>query len=171
MGSGREAAFTSRLASIFIEKLMHCATPKNVTLEMLNAFLMSKTDETFTTVDLLEIDLLTAQANFIKAGAAPSYILRGDRLHRIESRTPPAGILSRMCAEQTSFTLKEGDFVILLSDGADAGEEGEILASLLAGKAFDNAAGLCEYIFQSAKERGAGSDDLSVSVLRIMNSK
>ena len=38
MGSGRDAAFTSRLSSLFIEKLMHCATPKSVTLEMLNTF-------------------------------------------------------------------------------------------------------------------------------------
>ncbi|MBQ3074545.1 MAG: SpoIIE family protein phosphatase, partial [Clostridia bacterium] len=138
MGSGREAAFTSRLAAIFIEKLMHCATPKNVTLEMLNAFLMSKTDETFTTVDLLEIDLLSGEAHFIKAGAAPSYILRGERLHRIESRTPPAGVLRSMCAEQTTFRLLPGDFVILLSDGVEEGEENGALISLFAEKSFEN---------------------------------
>ena len=171
MGSGREAAFTSRLASIFIEKLMQCATPKNVTLEMLNTFLMSKTDETFTTVDLLEIDLLSAQANFIKAGAAPSYVLRGDRLHRVESRTPPAGILTRMCAEQTSFRLREGDFVILLSDGVESGGEGGWLIPSLAGRKFESASDLCEFIFSTAKEKSEISDDLSVSVIRIMNSK
>ncbi len=171
MGSGREAAFTSRLAAIFIEKLMHCSTPKSVTLEMLNTFLMSKTDETFTTVDLLEIDLLSGQANFIKAGAAPSYVLRGDRLHRIESHTPPAGILSRMCAEQTAFSLREGDFVILLSDGAEWGEEGGYLAAKLSGIKFESAAALCEHIFSAAKEYNLARDDMTVSVVRIMNNK
>lgn len=171
MGSGREAAFTSRLASIFIEKLMHCATPKNVTLEMLNAFLMSKTDETFTTVDLLEIDLLSGEAHFIKAGAAPAYVLRGERLHRIESRTPPAGVLRSMCAEQTSFRLYPGDFVILLSDGVEQGEESGGLFSLFAERSFENAAELCDKIFQMARERNEGKDDLSVSVVRVMNSK
>lgn len=171
MGSGREAAFTSRLAAIFIEKLMHCATPKNVTLEMLNAFLMSKTDETFSTVDLLEIDLLSAEAHFIKAGAAPSYILRGERLHRIESRTPPAGVLRSMCAEQTTFRLAPGDFIILLSDGVEQGEEHSALVSLFADRKFENASALCEQIFQFARERGGAKDDLSVSVVRVMNSK
>ncbi len=171
MGSGREAAFTSRLAAIFIEKLMHCATPKNVTLEMLNAFLMSKTDETFTTVDLLEIDLLSGEAHFIKAGAAASYVLRGERLHRIESRTPPAGILRSMCAEQTTFRLYPGDLVILLSDGVEEGEEQGALVSLFAEKNFENAAALCDRIFALARERGGGKDDLSVSVVRVMNSK
>ncbi len=172
MGSGRDAAFTSRLSSIFIEKLMHCATPKNVTLEMLNAFLMAKTDETFTTVDLLEVDLLSGDANFIKAGAAPSYVLRGDRLHCIESRTPPAGALVRMCAEQTSFFLKEGDFIIQMSDGAEvAGEGSGWLIRLLTGQSFQNAAALCDCIFRTAREKGAFRDDLSISVVRIMNSK
>jgi stage II sporulation protein E len=172
MGSGREAAFTSRLASIFIEKLMDCATPKNVTLEMLNAFLMAKTDETFTTVDLLEVDLFSGDANFIKAGAAPSFVLRGDRLHRIESRTPPAGVLCRMCAEQTAFRLRQGDFVIQMTDGAEeTGEGSGWLIRLLSGQQFENAAVLCDHIFQKAKEKGAFRDDLSVSVVRIMNAE
>ncbi|MBR3837052.1 MAG: SpoIIE family protein phosphatase [Clostridia bacterium] len=172
MGSGREAAFTSRLSSIFIEKLMHCATPKNVTLEMLNTFLMAKTDETFTTVDLLEVDLLSGEANFIKAGAAPSFVLRGDRLHRIESRTPPAGALVRMCAEQTAFRLRPGDFVILMSDGAEAAGDGSgWLVRLLAGSAYENAAALCDAVFHAARERGAFRDDLSISVVKIMNAK
>ncbi len=171
MGSGREAAFTSRLAAIFIEKLMHCATPKNVTLEMLNAFLMSKTDETFTTVDLLEIDLLSGEAHFIKAGAAASYVLRGDRLRRIESRTPPAGVLTSMCAEQTTLRLLPGDFVILLSDGVEEGEEGGELITLLSENNFENAGTLCDRIFSFAREKGGGRDDLSVSVVKVMNSK
>lgn len=172
MGSGRDAAFTSRLSSLFIEKLMHCATPKNVTLEMLNAFLMSKTDETFTTVDLLEIDLLSGKANFIKAGAAPSFVLRGDRLHRIESRTPPAGILNRMCAEQTAFTLCAGDTVILLSDGAQDEEGREAwLSPLLAGSEKENAGELCRRLFRAAREAGGFRDDLSISVVKIMNNE
>jgi len=172
MGSGREAAFASRLASIFIEKLMRCASPKNVTLEMLNTFLMAKNDETFTTVDLLEIDLLSSSAHFIKAGAAPSYVLRGDRLHRIESRTPPAGVLSRMCAEQTAFSLLPGDFIIQMSDGAEDSEEGSgWLVRLLAGEVWENAASLCDSIFRAAREKGSFRDDLSVSVVRIMNAR
>jgi len=172
MGSGREAAFTSRLSAIFIEKLMHCATPKNVTLEMLNAFLMAKTDETFTTVDLLEIDLLSGEANFMKAGAAPSFVLRKGSLHRIESRTPPAGALHRTCAEQTAFSLQHGDYIIQISDGVEEiGQESSWLVELLCAVTEENAGALCDLIFQKAKEMTKFRDDLSVSVVRVMNSK
>jgi stage II sporulation protein E len=172
MGSGREAAFTSRLAAIFIEKLMQCATPKNVTLEMLNSFLMAKNDETFTTVDLLEVDLLTGRADFIKAGAAPSFVLRGDTLHRIESRTPPAGILSGMYAEKTSFELKTDDLIILMSDGAESvGEGGGWLVRLLSEGRGEGASELCNRIFDRAKEKGEFRDDLSICVLKSMNTK
>lgn len=44
---------------------------------MLNKVLMAKKDEVFTTVDLIEIDKLTGEATLVKAGAAPSYLLRG----------------------------------------------------------------------------------------------
>lgn len=170
MGSGREAAFTSRLASLFIEKLMLCSTPKNVTLEMLNTFLMSKSDETFTSVDLLEVDLMSGEGSFIKAGAAPSFVLRGDRVHKIESRTPPAGILRKMCAEKTAFRLVDGDFIIMLSDGCmDAGDEGMWLVSYLSGLPFDTAAELCDLIIKEAKKRFLYRDDLSVTVVRVQS--
>ncbi len=168
MGSGREAAFTSRLAAIFIEKLMTCASPKNVTLEMLNTFLMSKTDETFTTVDLLEVDLLSGEGSFMKAGAAPSFIIRGDRIHKIASLTPPAGILAHMCAEQTKMKLLPGDLVLMLSDGALSGEEDEgAMMKLLAEKRFETAKALCDAVFDFAKVHGAFRDDMSVSVVRV----
>lgn len=171
MGSGREAAFAGRLAAIFIEKLMLCATPKNVTLELLNSFLMSKSDETFSTVDLLEVDLMSGEANFMKAGAAPSFVLRGETLHRIESRTPPAGILSRMCAEQTSFLLRDGDYIIQISDGALKEHSDRWLLGVLSSETFHSAAELSQRLFEAAGERLDYSDDLSISVSKVMNAR
>ena len=168
MGSGRDAAFTSRLASLFLEKLMLCATPKSVTLEMLNTFLMSKTDETFSTVDLLEVDLLDGTGSFIKAGAAPSYVLRGDRVHCIRSRTPPAGALSKLCAEETRFPLRPGDLVILASDGAVAEDEGNALLPLLLNAPRESAGAACDVLFAALRDRAQFRDDLSLCVVRIL---
>lgn len=114
MGSGRSAALTSRLTSVFIEKLLTTGAHKNVTLELLNNLLLSKNDESFATVDLLEIDLLTGDAAFIKAGAAPAYIIRAAKLYKIASYTPPAGIIRSFSAESTRFSLEKGDTVLML---------------------------------------------------------
>jgi serine/threonine protein phosphatase PrpC len=75
-----------------------------------------------------------------------------------------------MCAEQTTFKLRPGDFVILLSDGAEPVQDGALVA-LLSEKNFENAAVLCDRIFALAREGCAGQDDLSVSVVRVMNAK
>ena len=168
MGSGRDAAFTSRLSSLFLEKLMLCATPKSVTLEMLNAFLMSKTDETFSTVDLLEVDLLDGTASFIKAGAAPSYVLRGDRVHCIRSRTPPAGALNKLCAEETRFPLRAGDLVVLTSDGAGAEDESTLLP-LISNMPRESAGAACDVLFSALRDRAQARDDLSLCVVRILD--
>lgn len=169
MGSGRDAAFTSRLASLFLEKLMLCATPKSVTLEMLNAFLMSKTDETFSTVDLLEVDLLDGTAGFIKAGAAPSYVLRGDRVHCIRSRTPPAGTLTKLCAEETTFTLQPGDLVVLTSDGAAPENEENALLPLILNMPRESAGAACDVLFSALRDQAHFRDDLSLCVVRILS--
>ena len=58
MGSGREAAITSRLCCLFLEKMLSAGNQKSITLEMLNNFVRCKNIECHATVDLLEIDLL-----------------------------------------------------------------------------------------------------------------
>lgn len=125
MGCGRDAAITSRLAQLFIEKLLSCSSPGGLTLELLNSFLLAKNNECFTTVDLLEVDLLSGEGSFVKAGAAPSFVLRGENLFRVASRTPPAGILPQMAAERTALELRAGDVVVMLSDGIAPNEAAE----------------------------------------------
>lgn len=169
MGSGRDAAFTSRLSGIFIEKLLTFSREKGVTLEMLNRFLLSRKEERFSTVDLLEVDLYTARANFIKAGAAASYIKRGTGLYRIASKTPPAGILDTLSAEQTSLSLSDGDCIVMFSDGVAPSEESDAwFAEKLAFAKERDARALASYLMrETAARRGAPTDDRSICVLEV----
>ena len=75
MGSGREAALTSGISAVFLEKLLMAGCPMKGALEMLNCFIRGSEGECFTTVDLMEADLLTGRARFIKSGAAPSFVI------------------------------------------------------------------------------------------------
>ncbi|MBQ2253376.1 MAG: SpoIIE family protein phosphatase [Clostridia bacterium] len=169
MGSGRDAAFTSRLSGIFIEKLLTFSREKGVTLEMLNRFLLSRKEERFSTVDLLEVDLYTARANFIKAGAAASYIKRGTGLYRIASKTPPAGILDTLSAEQTSLSLSDGDCIVMFSDGVAPSEESDAwFAEKLAFAKEHDARALASYLMrETAAHRGEATDDRSICVLEV----
>ncbi len=175
MGSGREAALTSRMCTVFLKTLLAAGNPKSVAIEMLNNFIRNKNLECFATVDLLEIDLLNGQACFIKSGAAPSYVLRDGKLFRISSSTLPIGITREIRAEEIRFELEAGDTVVLLSDGIAEGSSQDYddtlwLADLLTSAPIetDSIAAMCEKILRAAQENHQRTDDMTVAMLKII---
>ncbi len=121
MGAGKEAALTSGLCSVFLEKMLRAGNRASTSLKMLNNMIRSRgadsSVECSSTVDLAEIDLMTATASFIKSGAAPSFVVRGKVVHRLQAGTAPIGIIGVLDMQSTTFYLKEGDTVVMVSDG------------------------------------------------------
>ncbi len=170
MGSGVDAAMTSRTTCIFLEKMLSAGNRKNVVLKMLNNFIRHKNLECFATVDMLEIDLLNSTAIFIKSGAAASYIIRDKKLFKIASNSLPIGITRRINAEEIKFELKANDLIVMISDGiSQSFEDGVWLAGLLSSE-IDPAGDLGEIsgiILEAARVNNKRSDDMTVSVIRI----
>lgn len=170
MGSGRSAALTSRLASVFLERVLTCTDDKKLTLDMLNSMLIAKDDECFTTLDLIEIDLFEMKAGFIKAGASPSFIARDDNIYKINSATLPAGIINGFSAEETGVSVRGGDLIVMLSDGImgdDSRDDGAWLVQLLDSNRDKSAFELCDLILDGALSRFDASDDMSVAVISV----
>lgn len=166
MGSGRDAALTSRLASVFLEKLLTCTSDKSVIFEMLNRTLIKKNDECFTTLDLLEVDLYEKKASFIKAGAVASYVIRSDSVYKVNSETLPAGILTDFTAEQTRVSLRGGDVIIMVSDGVTS--DGEVFdAEKYREERNSSASKLSKMILSDAVTDIGAKDDMSVVVVKV----
>ncbi len=164
MGSGRDAALSSRLAAIMLEKLLTVGASASDALCMVNKALTQKEEEVFATVDLLAIDRYTAEATLIKAGAAPTFLFRGGVCKRFESRTPPAGIMQDVIAEKHTFKVRRGDVILLLSDGVlQVGDSDEALPSVPAGSAH----AVASAVLSEARDRTACSDDMSVCAVRV----
>ncbi len=118
MGSGREAAITSGMVVTLLERLIRAGAELDTALKMLNGIVRAAGRECSATVDIAQIDLMTGEAKFIKSGAAPSFVLRGGSIFRLQSKTVPIGIIRALDAEMISFTVEEGDTVVMVSDGA-----------------------------------------------------
>lgn len=168
MGSGREAAMTSRICGVFLEKMLSAGNSKAVSLEMLNDFLRCRGSECSATVDLLEIDLLSGKAVFVKSGSSSSYILREDRLFRIASRSMPIGITEKNNAEEITFTLRDGDRVVMMTDGV-GGQYGEgvWLGEMLANEWEEDGKKMCEKILLRAEKENVRPDDMTVGILTL----
>jgi stage II sporulation protein E len=121
MGAGREAALTSGLCSVFLEKMLRAGNRAGTSLRMLNNMTRSRgadsTRECSSTVDLLELDLMTAKASFTKSGASPSFVIRDRVVHRLQAGTAPIGIICALDVQSTPFDLRVGDTVVMVSDG------------------------------------------------------
>ncbi len=171
MGSGREAAITSKICTVFAERMLSAGNGKAVTLEMLNGFIRNRGShggECSATIDLAEIDLITGKACFIKSGAAPSFIMRSGNLYKISSRTVPLGILHELDAEKIGFDLMAGDVIIMLSDGvAQSLEDGVWLANLLTYEWEDDLNTMAAKILDNAALTNKRSDDMTVVLVRV----
>lgn len=168
MGSGRDAALTSRICGGFLEKMLCAYNPKDLSIEMLSNLIRNKGSECFATVDLLEVDLLNGHAGFIKSGAAPSYILRDGNLFRVVSNSMPIGITREINAEEICFDLREGDVIVMFSDGIAPGmEESVWLLDLLCSSWEDDMQKMADRILSEARSRNARSDDMTVGLIRI----
>ncbi|MBE6717729.1 MAG: hypothetical protein E7574_00535 [Ruminococcaceae bacterium] len=168
MGSGREAALTSRLCGIFLKKMLMAGNSKPVALEMLNNFIRSKNTECFSTVDLLEIDLLNGRAGFVKSGAVASYVMRGDKIFRINSNTMPVGITREINAEEVKFELENGDVIVMVSDGVGQSAEDLVrVSNILTYSWEDDLQKMADKILKDAVDSSARSDDVSVGIIRV----
>lgn len=167
MGSGRDAAASSRLAALFLEKMLETDTEKGIILELLNTALMSRSYESFSTIDLLETDLLTGRSVFIKAGAAPTYIIRTGKLYKIFSATPPIGIISGFTTEVTRFSVEPGDVIIMVSDGViPNNEDSAWLAQLIKLDVTKDAPEIAGDVLEYSEEINSRTDDVSICVIK-----
>ncbi len=183
MGSGPSAAYTSEVSAMFIEKMLCAGNRADITLRMLNNVIRSENmgcgDECSATVDLLELDLMSGTAAFIKSGAAPTYIAREGTVYKVNSRTMPVGIIKDADARITKFDTKKGDIIVMMSDGCCHDSEDcpwlvEYLCAHMTKSKKTVAVGeeLCERlkgeILQEALKNapeGEERDDISVSVV------
>lgn len=164
MGSGREAEKDSLLTVAFLEKLLKAGFDRESALKLVNSALILKSpDESFATVDITVINLVSGMAEFIKAGAAPTFIKRGASVYELGCSSLPAGILADAKFEKSKCRLKESDMVIMASDGVTAAGS-KIITHIASSYKGDSPAELAELILSESTRITGLTDDMTVAV-------
>ncbi|MFO7819039.1 MAG: stage II sporulation protein E [Halanaerobacter sp.] len=173
MGIGSKAFKESKGAVTLLKTMLQSGLNYESALKTINSILgIRSKEEIFATVDLLSIDLVTAQAEFSKVGSVSSFIKRGQEINMIKSNSLPIGILNQIEVEPTELQLHDGDFIIMITDGILESKENltikeEWIIKLLKNNLIDDPTSLAQYILQKAQENSENSDDMTVLVIKV----
>ena len=166
MGTGGNAAVDSAMTSDLLRRLLEAGVGCDAALKIVNSALLLKSgEETLATADVAAVDLFTGRAEFYKAGAAPTFLVKNGRAGYVQSDSLPAGILEGAAFEKSSLTLREGDRLVLVSDGVTATGADWVKSQLEAGAEL-SAQQLAEDLARTARERQqpGREDDITVLV-------
>jgi len=174
MGAGQTAFQESAMVVDVLEELLNAGFPSETALQMLNtAMVMGREEVKFSTIDMSVFDLYTGECEFLKAGAATTFVKKKDKVERIKSTSLPIGVVSKLELDKTKHQLEDGDMVIMVTDGVmDAlpvGEQDFLMQMIIEGTKMNNPKEFAHHILEQvlACSGEVPLDDMTVLVVGI----
>lgn len=118
MGSGKRAQNYSETVIDLLEQLLESGFGESTALKLINSVLLTGNQwQEPAAVDMALLDQYSGICQFLKMGAACTYIKRGNWVECIRSTSLPMGVLDEVDMETITKKLYDGDFIIMISDG------------------------------------------------------
>lgn len=172
MGAGEAARKESTMVVELLEELLEAGFLKHTALQMLNTALVTGREEVrFSTVDMCVFDLYSGKCAFTKAGASLSFIKSEDGVTTVRSTSLPVGVVADLELDETEKQLKDGDYVIMVTDGVmDAlpvGEQEILLKMMIDGNTKTNPKEMAEHLLGQVLECSGEvpMDDMTILVV------
>ncbi|MFA4884318.1 MAG: stage II sporulation protein E [Desulfotomaculaceae bacterium] len=177
MGTGPRAALESGTTISLLRHLLESGFGQDLAIKTVNSILVLRSPgETFATVDLSVVNLNSGQADFVKIGAVPTFMIRGGQVDQIKSSSLPVGIIEDIEVSTLTRTCEAGDLLVMVTDGIldayrGSGSREEWLAGVLLDVMDMPPQEMAELILKLA-QAGAGGvarapDDMTVLVARM----
>lgn len=118
MGTGEQACEESESVIELLEQFMEAGFREESAIKLINSILVLKSDQqSCSTIDMSIINLFTGVCDFIKIGAAATFIKRDEWVEVITSTSLPVGVFNQVDIDGVSKKLYDGDIVIMITDG------------------------------------------------------
>ena len=175
MGSGRAAKESSSNALKMLENLLFAGFQKEESLELINTSLINQNKEVFATLDIAIVDLYKGNIEFIKSGACPTYIKKGDKVQILKANSLPAGIVPNANLQVYDKDIDSNEIMLMCSDGIlDSNVEYKNkelwLRYVLEDIETTNTKKIADLVLNEAIDNcyGVAKDDMSVLVCRFL---
>ena len=171
MGHGETARQESEKTVRLLTLCLEAGYSREQALEAVNGMmLLTGRSDRFATVDLTLTDLWSGVVTVDKLGAAAGWLVRGRELTEITGEGLPLGILEDVDSRCVCFRVKEGDQLLLMTDGVEEAfvERDALKDALLRAADAPDASAAAWSLMHSAEEGGApgGEDDRTAAVIR-----
>ncbi|WPX09042.1 SpoIIE family protein phosphatase [Anaerocellum danielii] len=171
MGTGKTASESSFIVIDALKKFSSLGFDRKDAIKFINSLLSIKNAEEFASVDIVCIDRFTLLCEFLKAGAMPTFIKRGNDVLTVESNSLPVGIEAESQFDFLTCKLQKGDMIFMFSDGLFEllGEDGDrILKEFIAKNQFVSTQSSAKQIFEWAISNSfLVKDDVTIIVLKV----
>lgn len=175
MGSGPNARKSSQIAVKMLGRLLSNGFDKETSIELINNTISVDTkSETYATLDVMILDLYDGNAEYIKNGAAPTFVRNGKNVDIIKSIALPTGILNNVDLVVFDRDLEDNDIIVMCTDGIiDSNKEytnKELwVKGILENMETENAQKIADIIMKEAIDNnyGKAQDDMSIIVVKI----
>lgn len=118
MGSGEKANRESEAVIDLLERMMEAGLREKAAINLINSlYVLQSESHSFSTIDMGILNLFEGSCDFIKLGAATTFVKRRNKLEAIESSSLPAGMFQKIEVESDKIKLFDGDYIIMVSDG------------------------------------------------------
>ncbi|MBE5935771.1 MAG: hypothetical protein E7262_08280 [Lachnospiraceae bacterium] len=190
MGTGLQAFEESKKLIEMLESLLQAGFSKEIAVRLIHSamYINSFENSMYATVDICLIDNYTGRCEFIKNGAAPSFIKRANKVEIIEYNSLPIGILDAKGykqeyeesynnqivyengnSNQQEYFLEEGDIVVMITDGLEENMGDYIGATsrikdVLSGINSNNPKTIADILMEKCIEGNIVNDDVSVLI-------
>jgi len=172
MGSGQNACQASEKVLDLMEKMLEADYNLDTAATLVNSALLAQGEErNQATLDVCSLDLYNGTGEFLKIGAAATFIKRGTAVEQISSHNLPLGIFAAVETEVIRRDLADNDYVIMMSDGVldalAASNYEETMCQMIAGMEEQNPKEIAEKLLQFVLHCSCGriQDDMTIMVI------
>lgn len=171
MGSGERAGRESAGVIELAESLCEAGYPPSLLLRVINSALMIQAKEHPVTIDLAVIDCANGICELTKSGAAVTFLKREGETLQVGADSMPAGILQEYAPMEKMLRVKDGDLLIMVSDGVleemPGYDKEEAMCRFCESLNENNPKEIARKILAFAKATKGGRDDRTVLVAGI----